>query len=205
MRKVDSGAVPPRVLLALLLGVLALAASGCGGGEEVTATPVTVETVATETGGGETGVGETESDPAEEEPDTDEAETEGIETEEAETEGIETEEAETGATETGAGGGTETGDEGGTETGGGGAAAEGDAAAGKPVWNANGCGGCHVLEAAGSKGAVGPNLDEAEPDFDEAVAQIANGGGGMPAYKGQLSEEQINNVAAYVVESAGGG
>jgi mono/diheme cytochrome c family protein len=48
---------------------------------------------------------------------------------------------------------------------------------------------------------VGPNLDEADPDFEEAVAQIKSGGGGMPAYEGQLSEEEIANVAAFVTEA----
>ena len=30
--------------------------------------------------------------------------------------------------------------------------------------------------------------------------QVTNGGGGMPAFKGILSEEEVKNVAAYVVE-----
>ena len=33
-----------------------------------------------------------------------------------------------------------------------------------------------------------------------AEEQAADGGGGMPAFSGQLSEEEIANVAAYVVE-----
>ena len=33
-----------------------------------------------------------------------------------------------------------------------------------------------------------------------AEKQVTNGGGGMPAFKGQLSSEEIANVAAYVVE-----
>lgn len=81
---------------------------------------------------------------------------------------------------------------------------EGDAEAGRAVYEAQGCGGCHILEAAGSTGTAGPNLDESEPSFDEAVEQVRNGGGGMPAFKDQLSEEQIRNVAAFVSESAGG-
>ena len=79
--------------------------------------------------------------------------------------------------------------------------AEGDAAAGKDVFASAGCGSCHVFEAAGSNGTAGPNLDEADPSFDEAVEQITNGGGGMPAFGDQLSKEAIRNVAAFVVES----
>src|SRR3954469_6864086 len=35
----------------------------------------------------------------------------------------------------------------------------GDATAGKAVWDANGCGSCHTLAAAGASGSVGPDLD----------------------------------------------
>ena len=83
------------------------------------------------------------------------------------------------------------------------AAGEGDAEAGAEVYASAGCGGCHTLAAAGSSGTVGPNLDDADPRFDEAVEQITNGGDGMPAFKDQLTEEQIRDVAAYVTESAG--
>jgi mono/diheme cytochrome c family protein len=64
------------------------------------------------------------------------------------------------------------------------------------------CGSCHVLEKAGTSGTVGPNLDEAQPTFEEAVRQITNGGGGMPAFGDQLEDEQIRALARYV--SAGG-
>jgi mono/diheme cytochrome c family protein len=84
-------------------------------------------------------------------------------------------------------------------------AGEGDPEAGREVFDAQGCGGCHVLEEAGSSGTIGPNLDEAQPSFDEALAQIRDGGGGMPAFGEQLSEEELNNVTAFVVEASGGG
>jgi len=48
---------------------------------------------------------------------------------------------------------------------------------------------------------VGPNLDESTVDFAAAEEQIRAGGGGMPAFEGQLSDEEIANVAAYVVET----
>ena len=83
-------------------------------------------------------------------------------------------------------------------------AAEGDPEAGKEVFASAGCGTCHVFEPAGSSGTVGPNLDEAKPSYDEAYDQIANGGGGMPAFKDQLDEKQIADVAAFVAGSGGG-
>lgn len=80
----------------------------------------------------------------------------------------------------------------------------GDATAGKAVFASAGCGGCHTLEAAGSSGSVGPNLDEAKPDAALVVDRVTNGMGVMPSFKGQLSEKQIQDVAAYVVASTHG-
>jgi mono/diheme cytochrome c family protein len=93
---------------------------------------------------------------------------------------------------------------GGTDTGQGGEpAAEGDAAAGKEVFASAGCGTCHTLQEAGTSGTVGPNLDESSIDEAGAVQQITDGGGGMPPFSGQLSEQQIQDVAAFVVASQG--
>jgi mono/diheme cytochrome c family protein len=87
--------------------------------------------------------------------------------------------------------------------GGGGGEVEGDPAAGKDVFASAGCGSCHALSDAGASGTVGPNLDESSVDYAAAVDQITNGGGGMQAYSGTLSEEEIANVAAYVVTARG--
>jgi cytochrome c551 len=95
-------------------------------------------------------------------------------------------------------GGEEAGESVPAETGGGG----GDAAAGEVVFTQN-CGSCHTLEEAGTTGTVGPNLDESTLDADAVVTQVEDGGGGMPAFSGQLSEEEIANVAAFVVASEG--
>ena len=78
---------------------------------------------------------------------------------------------------------------------------EGDASNGEQVFASAGCGGCHTLEAAGSSGNVGPNLDEAKPDMSLAVDRVTHGSGAMPSFKGQLSDQEIADVAAYVVES----
>jgi mono/diheme cytochrome c family protein len=51
---------------------------------------------------------------------------------------------------------------------------------------------------------VGPNLDEVQPSAENAYEQILNGGGGMPPYEGQLSEQEIADVTAYVVEASSG-
>jgi mono/diheme cytochrome c family protein len=66
------------------------------------------------------------------------------------------------------------------------------------------CASCHQFEAAGSTGSIGPNLDDSAVSLDEAIRQIANGGGQMPAFKDQFTEEQIDAVARYVVENRGG-
>ena len=128
-------------------------------------------------------------------------------TEDTAPQGIETGAADTGAATDTGGETTDTGtatDTGGetTETNGEDGGGEGDAEAGADVYTSAGCGNCHVLEAAGSSGSVGPNLDESDVDYEGAVQQIRNGGGGMPPYEGQLSDEEIANVAAFVTEDS---
>ena len=60
------------------------------------------------------------------------------------------------------------------------------------------------LGDAGASGTVGPNLDEAKPDAALVTDRVTNGKGAMPSFKGQLSPEQIEAVAEYVSQSAGG-
>jgi mono/diheme cytochrome c family protein len=79
--------------------------------------------------------------------------------------------------------------------------ATGDPAAGKAVFASAGCGGCHTLKAAGTNGTVGPNLDQLKPTEARIVHQVEVGGGPMPAFKGQLSSKQIQDVAAFVYAS----
>ncbi len=87
-----------------------------------------------------------------------------------------------------------------TTTQGGGGAAKPD---GKAIFASAGCGSCHTLKAAASKGNVGPNLDALKPSEQAVEKQVRNGGGGMPPFKGQLSDAQIKAVAAYVASTAG--
>ena len=76
-------------------------------------------------------------------------------------------------------------------------------AEGKQVFASAGCAGCHTLKAAGASGQVGPNLDSLKPDAAAVEAQVTAGGGGMPAFKDQLSPAQIKAVSAYVSSVAG--
>jgi cytochrome c6 len=102
----------------------------------------------------------------------------------------------------GAGEGAE---QGGTSSGGGtSGSAQGDPTAGKQVFASAGCASCHTLADAGASGNVGPNLDEAKPSHDLVVERVTNGKAPMPAFKDQLSEKQIQDVAAYVVDATGG-
>ena len=82
-------------------------------------------------------------------------------------------------------------------------AAGGSTAAGKAVFESAGCASCHTLADAGATGTVGPNLDEAMPSEELVVDRVTNGMGAMPSFSGQLSEEQITEVAAYVSSVAG--
>jgi mono/diheme cytochrome c family protein len=83
------------------------------------------------------------------------------------------------------------------------AAGQGDPAAGKQVFKEAGCGGCHTLKDAGTSGQVGPNLDQAKPSADLVVDRVTNGKGAMPSFKGKLTDQQIQDVAAYVSSVAG--
>jgi mono/diheme cytochrome c family protein len=76
-------------------------------------------------------------------------------------------------------------------------------AAGKALYAAQGCGACHVLAAAGSKGTTGPNLDDARPDAAHVVGLVTSGRGLMPSYRSKLTPKQIEHLAAFVSTSAG--
>ena len=74
---------------------------------------------------------------------------------------------------------------------------------GAEVFASAGCAGCHTLAAANASGNVGPNLDDLQPDAATVRGQVENGGGGMPAFKGDLSPEEIDAVSTYVADNAG--
>jgi cytochrome c oxidase subunit I len=76
-------------------------------------------------------------------------------------------------------------------------------AAGLQVYVSSGCGGCHALAAAGSAGAVGPDLDQAKSPKALVIDRVTNGKGAMPAFGDQLTPDQITAVATFVATSAG--
>lgn len=80
-----------------------------------------------------------------------------------------------------------------------------DAASGAKIFSAN-CAQCH----AGGKNLVQANknlkkdaLDKYGMNSEDAIiAQITKGKGAMPAFKGRLKPEQIEDVTAYVLDEA---
>ncbi len=81
---------------------------------------------------------------------------------------------------------------------------KGDPTAGRAIFLKAGCVGCHTLADAKAAGTVGPNLDQSKPDYRKTTARLTLGKGAMPPFKGQLSDQQIADVAAYVVKATGG-
>lgn len=77
--------------------------------------------------------------------------------------------------------------------------------AGAQVFAAN-CAACHI----GGGNAVNPAKTLKKDDLvangkdtaEAVVTQVTNGNGGMPAFGGRLTPEQIENVAAYVISQA---
>jgi mono/diheme cytochrome c family protein len=83
------------------------------------------------------------------------------------------------------------------DTGGGGDTASADAV-GAEVFSTS-CAGCHGADAGG---AIGPQLSggavvEAFPDEADQIVVVTEGRGGMPAFAGQLTPEEIAAVVAY--------
>jgi mono/diheme cytochrome c family protein len=77
------------------------------------------------------------------------------------------------------------------------------------------CSGCHTLAAVGAVGTVGPNLDESLADKDlqyviegiidpEATIADGFGPGVMPdTYEEQLSPDQVEQLAQFILDSVG--
>ena len=63
------------------------------------------------------------------------------------------------------------------------------------------CGTCHALQAAGSSGDIGPNLDMLKPQIQQIIYAVTNGIGVMPSWEGILTTEEIEAVAYYVFTS----
>jgi len=71
-----------------------------------------------------------------------------------------------------------------------------DAAAAETVYKAN-CVSCHAVDLAGG---VGPNLQKVGGALSvtDIRNKIEQGGGGMPAFKGTLSDTDIANLAGWL-------
>ena len=63
------------------------------------------------------------------------------------------------------------------------------------------CGVCHTLQAAGSAGNIGPNLDKLKPQMPQIIDAVTNGIGVMSPWDGILTYEEIEAVAYYVFNS----
>lgn len=73
---------------------------------------------------------------------------------------------------------------------------------GRQLFNDWSCGACHVLTDAGGNGHIGPSLDGNEAmDHAFVVSRIANGQGAMPGFGGQMTDEEIELLAAYIMEA----
>ena len=63
------------------------------------------------------------------------------------------------------------------------------------------CGTCHSLQAAGSEGQIGPNLDMLKPLMQQIISAVTYGIGVMPPWEGILTEKEIEAVAYYIFNS----
>ncbi len=63
------------------------------------------------------------------------------------------------------------------------------------------CGVCHALQAAGSDGQIGPNLDQLKPTMSQIIYAVTNGIGVMQAWEDILTDEEIEAVAYYIFNS----
>ena len=60
------------------------------------------------------------------------------------------------------------------------------------------CAICHTLADAGTKGKIGPVLDELKPSEERVLNALKNGKGGMPPFVDHLTADQMKTLAKYV-------
>jgi mono/diheme cytochrome c family protein len=73
---------------------------------------------------------------------------------------------------------------------------------GREIFTNWGCTGCHALADADSHGDVGPHLDGGNLTEAFIVSRVTNGQGAMPAFGGQLTEQEIADLAYYIAHVA---
>lgn len=66
------------------------------------------------------------------------------------------------------------------------------------------CAICHTLADAGTKGKVGPVLDELKPSEERVLNALKNGKGSMPPFVDHLTADQMKILAKYVSTVTGG-
>jgi len=72
---------------------------------------------------------------------------------------------------------------------------------GRQLFNDWSCGACHVLSDAGGNGPVGPSLDgNNQMDHSFIVGRVTHGQGAMPGFGGQISDEDIDLLATYILQ-----
>ena len=64
------------------------------------------------------------------------------------------------------------------------------------------CAVCHTLKDSGAEGAIGPVLDELQPDAARVARALKDGIGAMPSFKATMSEADIAAVSLYVSKAS---
>jgi mono/diheme cytochrome c family protein len=73
--------------------------------------------------------------------------------------------------------------------------------AGLKLFNDYSCSACHALADAKAAGSIGPSLDRNPRMTNDYVVDIlTNGRGAMPAFAGQMTDQQIATLAEYIVQ-----
>lgn len=74
---------------------------------------------------------------------------------------------------------------------------------GRQVFVGAGCSAGHALADARSTSVTCPNLERVDPSFEHVRRFVSTGGIGMPAFKGKLTDDQIEKVARHVSSVSG--
>lgn len=71
---------------------------------------------------------------------------------------------------------------------------------GRALFSSWSCSACHVMTDANGHGHIGPSLD-GNTTMDKAfiVARVTNGQGAMPGFGGQMTDEEIDLLASYIM------
>lgn len=64
------------------------------------------------------------------------------------------------------------------------------------------CGTCHMFADAKGTGRIGPSLDgNTHLTHDFVKGRVTKGQGAMPAFGGQMTDEEIDLIASYIVQA----